>query len=207
MVSFAEIVAYFAKDPLRLLSLVGGSGGVAYWFDRWKDRPRVIIHELSESLRPSWTTQFELENVGTRDTSVLPFVDVSAMEIHGRRIRFRLVWAEAVESRLLQPHRPVTLTAIADDVADQDITFTSFRRYTVRVTRGRATVAMVETWGKPITRSSLLFSWRQLVAWWQRRRLWKAAHREVVALQNARETPNIVSEPPAEESLPDPTTR
>ncbi len=45
----AVLYEYFLNDPLRLLYLTGGTGGIWYWMGQWRDRTRVRIKIIEES--------------------------------------------------------------------------------------------------------------------------------------------------------------
>lgn len=46
------LINYFTGDPLRILYIIGGSGGVWFWINEWRFRTRLKIRMLSETFDP-----------------------------------------------------------------------------------------------------------------------------------------------------------
>lgn len=70
-----KIGEYLIGDPLRILTLIGGSGGLLYWYDQYKNRTRlrVMLLELgltSNSAGQQACIRFEAENLGTMPLSL-----------------------------------------------------------------------------------------------------------------------------------------
>ena len=76
----ASIVEYFAQDPLRILYVVGGSGGIWFWVSQWRGRVRLAVrslqHQIHDSTQPDIKLElrFEVENLGDSPTSIEQFV-------------------------------------------------------------------------------------------------------------------------------------
>jgi hypothetical protein len=72
-----KVWQYFRDDPLRLLTVLGGSGGLAYWVDRLRNRPRLKLRLVSERFHDNSTpakVEFEAINVGNEPTAIEPIV-------------------------------------------------------------------------------------------------------------------------------------
>ena len=136
---FDSIVNYFAQDPLKILYALGGSGGLIYWWDRYRNRPRLRVRLLDEQFevreRPylEITTRFEVENVGTEKTSLEPEVLFTGYTV--KRQRHRGAQKIAEEDRALPPFTPRTITLVVREEANYP--FLWFRTYVFRLTRGR----------------------------------------------------------------------
>lgn len=83
----AQVLDYFASDPMRLLALVGGSGGLVYWMDRFRDRSRLTAALVSIT---SHRCTVEVENVGRHMTSLLSEIRCSGYTINWRKVEGRL---------------------------------------------------------------------------------------------------------------------
>lgn len=125
MAEFIEgIYNYFASDPIRLLTLIGGAGGVLYWWDRIRSRPRIcgrIIEEHSPTAYGQ-LLKFEIENRGSAATSLSPKVIVTGYDPKGvkRRFEFDLgakeIYGQEPQDRALPPSVPKKFSAMADDI-------------------------------------------------------------------------------------------
>ena len=73
MESIFSIIEYFATDPLRVLSLFGGSGGLIYLYDRFRNRKRIeveIIEENYYSERETPNIKFKIQNLCAEPSSL-----------------------------------------------------------------------------------------------------------------------------------------
>jgi hypothetical protein len=137
---FQTILNYFAQDPLKILYVLGGSGGLLYWWDRYRNRPRLNVRLLDEEFdvkeapHLQITTRFEVENVGTEKTSLEPEVLFSAYTVKGEHQRCSHTIIEG--DRALPPFTPKVITLIVKEKASYP--FLWFRTYIFRLTRGRA---------------------------------------------------------------------
>ena len=53
------IIDYFAADLMKVLYLVGGSGGVYFWINQWRYRTRVqvkIVSQTYHDVQPDYMT-------------------------------------------------------------------------------------------------------------------------------------------------------
>ena len=72
-----ELLAYFAKDPMRVLYLLGSSGGIVFWWDRWRHRPHLRLRVRDHGvLQQSPGLVLSVENLGATPTSLEPAVTV-----------------------------------------------------------------------------------------------------------------------------------
>lgn len=182
-----EFFQALLTDPLKILTLVGGSGGVMYWYDRYRDRPRLSIHSINETGGTrEWRATFEVELLGRRETSLLPVVELTALDVGGDKVSARLHWQTDGESRRLEPHTIRSVTAVLDESqttsSAADLTFSSFRRYTVRLTRGRKAVIRIVNFDTPPLPNALLFQFQMWRSARRSKRLFRDIARETAKL-------------------------
>lgn len=133
------IFAYFANDPLKVLYILGGAGGVWFWIEKWLDRIRVRVRLLSHSFdtKPDEslevTVEFEVVNVGKLPTSLEPYVFCSGYEIKRRYQSVQLMISE--QDRLLPPHATRSFTAVGK--ANPTYPWWLFKAYRICPTRGQ----------------------------------------------------------------------
>src|SRR3989344_4915999 len=83
-----RVVQYFVNDPLKLLYFVGGSGGILYWANLYRNRRRISVRLISETIELKEspylviTSIFEVENLGSEVTSLIPKVRFSGYTYH-----------------------------------------------------------------------------------------------------------------------------
>jgi hypothetical protein len=134
------ILTYFAQDPMKVLYLLGGGGGLVYWWDRYRNRPRLRVRLLNEQIEMKEQpyleiiTRFEVENIGTEKTSLEPEVLFTAYTVKGKYQRCSHRIAE--DDRSLPPFSPRAITLVVKE--DADYPFLWFRTYIFRLTRGGA---------------------------------------------------------------------
>lgn len=135
---FEYIANYFASDPLKLLYLVGGTGGIWYWISQWRDRIRIRVRirretfDVKEAPNIEVTAEYEIENIGGRVTSLDPTLTVSG---YTRKKEYEQASFEVVGlERELTPFKPKLFQAVFKVPANYP--FLLFRTYTFRPTRG-----------------------------------------------------------------------
>lgn len=132
------IRTYFGNDPLKILYLLGGTGGIWYWVNQWRDRIRIRVRirgetfDVKEEPNLEVTAEYEIENIGSRITSLEPTVLVSGYTPKGeiQRASFEI---EDLE-RDLPPFKPKQFRAVFKVPASYP--FLLFRTYTFSPTRG-----------------------------------------------------------------------
>jgi len=152
------LIAYFKNDPMRILSLVGGSGGLVYWVDRYLNRTRLKVKIMDLGLHkkpgePQSTLVFEAENLGTKPTSLnsqiilYGFVPKSVQRGTAKKIK-RKKYTFHIESsdRTLQPNVPKVIKAKAD--IDSMTPFLWFMSYIITPTRGNTCKVRVRSASK-----------------------------------------------------------
>ena len=167
MTLLSSLLSWFAEDPIRILTVLGGAGGVVYWVDRLRDRSRLrvrILRDHSEADRPSVLT-FEAQNLGVGPMSLEPVVVVTGYTPYKRQRRVYHFAVKAAD-RSLPPHTPKTFEAVAPADHEGSMGFLWYRRYTFAATRGRArSVRLRYVDGAPVSAwrfrvESLLFRWK-----------------------------------------------
>lgn len=155
-----DILKYFKTDPMRILALIGGSGGLVYWIDRYQNRMRVKIKLIDLGLfqkqgESKSTLIFEAENLGTKPTSLKSQVflygflpkDVqreSAKKIRRKKYVFQIESSE----RTLQPNVPKIIKAKAN--VDPMALFLWFMTYVISPTRGKTCKIRVRSASKTV---------------------------------------------------------
>lgn len=138
-----KIVNYFINNPLQLLPLIVGSGGLLYWWDRlFKIRPKLagrIISETSPML-DQVLLRFEIENRGRVQTSLNPMILVIGYSPKGvkQEFEFDLESKRIVgpQKRSLPPFEPKNFSALASN-AGNDYDFLLFRTYKFSAAKGK----------------------------------------------------------------------
>lgn len=134
-----RIADYFTSDPLRLLTLLGGSGGLLYWIDRYRNRTRLRVHWVTDALKSpdsgeNAVISFEIENCGPMPTSLKPAIRITAYTLTGRSVTFHCY--VTAEDRNLSPYTPRRFIATAADQQADNFPFLWFRKYSFQPTRG-----------------------------------------------------------------------
>ncbi len=140
---FSKLFDYFLADPLRILYLIGGSGGILFVWDRWKNRIRLRIELLKEHFSDNkYSVSFEVENLGSQVTSLDKEIVLTGLnpKMKAKRIKFEITSKE----RTLNAHVPTVIEAVAkedsilsDPDYGEDIVFYFFRQYKFKSTKGR----------------------------------------------------------------------
>ena len=133
---FREAFRYLSEDPLRILTIVGGAGGLVYWFDRWRYRTRVQVRDIGTSTsqnRKHSLLSFEAENLGKLPTSIRS--DVLVTGCGTKKERFKYTFCISSGDRNLPPNEPKQFSA------QRPMTFEIvglwYRKHVFRLTRGR----------------------------------------------------------------------
>lgn len=143
----APIIEYFAKDPLKILYLIGGTGGLWFWILQWRGRIRVKIRSISHTFDTAADPnikvelRFEIENLGDSPTSIEPDIKVTGYDQHRRQ--WSDVLALGTPVRKLEPHTPEGCLAVGNVGADY--VFWIYRTYRFRLTKGRNRVVRFRT--------------------------------------------------------------
>ena len=135
---FRSLLSWFAEDPIRLLTVTGGAGGVAYWVDRFRNRSRLqvrILREETGSEKP--LLRFEAQNLGVSPMSLEPVIALIGYTPLKRERRIYHFALDQALDRSLPPHTPKTFEAKAPPDAEGALGFLWYRQYTFAATRGR----------------------------------------------------------------------
>ena len=131
---------------MRILALIGGSGGLVYWLDRYKNRTRLRVRLLDLGLNPHYgesqaRIRFEAENFGTAPMSLEPTVYLKGIipkvmrRTPGKKLKISSYSYEIRSpDRSLPPHVPKTFEAYSE--ADDMRPFLWFMTYIFTPTRG-----------------------------------------------------------------------
>ncbi|MBI5212703.1 MAG: hypothetical protein HY957_04945 [Nitrospirae bacterium] len=155
-----DIVSYFQKDPLRILALLGGSGGIGYWISLYRNRIRLQVRIIDLGLfnRQSEHAciRLEVENLGNTPTSLKPIVSLKGFipRVMTKYDNVKRFYKYTIQSpdRSLSPHVPKTFNAICR-VDDDERPFLWYMTYVFKPTRGRECRIYVQSAdGKILTR-------------------------------------------------------
>ncbi len=84
------VLEYFYKDPLKLLYLIGGAGGIWFWVEKWLNRIRLDIELVSEEYNPidnfcDVKLKVRIRNIGKTTTSLKRMIEVTYYRGMGHR--------------------------------------------------------------------------------------------------------------------------
>lgn len=137
MKSLYSVFRYLSEDPLRLLTIIGGSGGMAYWVGLIRNRSRVVVWLIEERLSVSGSNarpdiRFEAESFGREPTSLLRPVHLVAYT--PKRVKLRFAYHIRENDRSLRAYSPKIFAA--DTEPDEILPLLWFKKYTFSPTRG-----------------------------------------------------------------------
>lgn len=135
----SKLLDYFLQDPLRILTLLGGSGGLMYWVHLFLNRTRLgvtLTQEdfYSESGRGQPKLLFEAINLGTGPTSLESSVGLAGFSPKGKR--FRCFFLVDSQDRSLPPHSPKSFRATSPCTTRDALPPLWYKTYTFTPTRG-----------------------------------------------------------------------
>lgn len=99
---------------MRILSFIGGSGGIGYWISLYTNRFRAEVYNLETSVPCNdapltLRIRFGVENLGTKLTSLNPSVLMTELSLTNRKEnlkRIKLNFHITEENRKLSPLEP-----------------------------------------------------------------------------------------------------
>lgn len=130
-------IAYFLADPLKALYLLGGAGGIWFWWEKFADRIRLCASVTNHSydVIPNGlrvTIEFEVVNIGKSPTSLEPLV--ACVGHSPKREVCRMVLRISDADRSLAPHATRLFRATGD--TDATYPWWLFKSYRLSPTRG-----------------------------------------------------------------------
>ncbi len=146
------LIKYFSDDPLRFLYLLGGAGGVMYWFDRFVNRVRLKVrliseeYDIKENPYLKVMSKFEVENIGRKKTSLIPTVGFKGYSYEYGDNSEPLNVPE--EERTLEPFQPKTITLTTKTEANYPFLF--YRAFKFRLNRGFAKTVRIRKEDKAV---------------------------------------------------------
>ena len=147
-----DIYGYIASDPIRILSLVGGAGGLMYWFDRYKNRTRIKVKIINIGLitktgSDQVVIRIEVENIGTLPNSIDEDIVLSGIipKCVPGSVGERKLYHYKINTtdRNLPPHKPIIIEA--HTTADDMMAFLWFMILKIRTTRGRSKTVFIRS--------------------------------------------------------------
>ena len=138
-VDLSTVVNYFAQDPLKILYMLGGAGGIHYWINQWRDRRRISVRWIKEIYGTAHrancnvTLLVEITNLGSAPTSLGPRVTVVGLTPERKRQCCALEVTE--DTRVLPPHEPRMFHATGS--CEAEFLFLWYKTYVFPLSRGR----------------------------------------------------------------------
>jgi len=136
-INLKTIIEYFVSDPLRILYFFGGTSGIWYWFNQWRDRIRLRVQvinerrEITDEFEEQTVIRYKMENIGSNVTSIKSTVVLTGYTPKRELRRYEGKIDEL--ERDLQPHKPKLINV---RFKYEDIEFLLLRTYCFRLTRG-----------------------------------------------------------------------
>lgn len=135
------------KGLLIILTVLGGTGGIAYWIGLYKNRMRVKIRDFGYKPFTSQgklsTIEFEVENLGLQPSSLESDITASSFYAKTLNKKDKLKWRRRSfqykildSDRTLQINTPKVFTAQAP--SPPDIPFEWYLTFKIKLTRGRS---------------------------------------------------------------------
>jgi len=153
------LIDYFKEDPLRLLTLLGGTGGLVYWYDRIKNRLRIKIRFLVLNTHlinnKPYSITFEANNIGDMPTSIEStiilkgYIPSIMKKIKTSRFKKSLYTYEidSSQNRHLPLREPIQFTAICSS-KDYEKPFLILGFYIFTLTVGKKRIIYIQKEGK-----------------------------------------------------------
>ena len=135
---FKAVLDYFWQDPLRLLTMLGGSGGFVYWINLYRNRMRIRIRMFREKCMATDNQktflEFEAESIGNMPTSLEPKIILTG---YSPKHEFR-VFEYLIDShdRSLSPNVPKPFEASTK--YDKILPHLFYKTYRFTPTRGKS---------------------------------------------------------------------
>ena len=125
---------------LDWLTIIGGSGGLMYWFDRWWNRPRIRVSVVKElpARDGEARVELEVENLSDGPNSLAPEIMMDGWSPTRKHEQF-FFSITADSPRHLPPLTPLRVTATTSDPKSV-FGYLWIRRYRISATRGRPRV-------------------------------------------------------------------
>lgn len=151
---------FFQDDPLRILTLVGGSGGLVYWISLCRNRRKLHVYMREEKLYifPHPYLKFVARNLGTIPTSLKPEIVLKGFT--EEREKCSAVFCIPPQDCYLPPHESRELKAVTERKDSKgNLHKLWFGTYVFKLSRG---------WGYRIHRRGAMIPSRYIVLSWPR---------------------------------------
>ena len=132
------LINYFVNDPLRILYLIGGSGGITYWIGLYRNRIRIKVEFTKDrfitvnQFTLSNKAYFVIENIGKEKTSLQPKVKFTGYNYQLMRHSQNLEIPST--ERTLIPFEPKDLCLEIE--SKNNYPFVFFRTYKFKLRKG-----------------------------------------------------------------------
>jgi hypothetical protein len=160
---FENIITYLTDDLMRLLYILGGSGGISYWYQLWRTRVRLRVKVIGDQTQTvsadGFVTAgviFDCINIGRHTTSLKPEIKIRACtSISSKRYQTYVLHLEG--DLMLPPHENKRFKAEAK--LEADYVGAMYKAYEIRPANGFS--ARFNTAGKAhkIRRNRLVRDW------------------------------------------------
>jgi hypothetical protein len=131
-----KVITYFANDPMKLLYLLGGSGGVSYWYEKWSSKIKIKVKIKNQEYSPTDTSikfEFDAVNLGEKSTSLSDELSITFYDNNGK-IHTQEIPISG-NDLLLPPH--TTKSFIAKGAVSPTLLFSGMRKYVFKPNKGK----------------------------------------------------------------------
>lgn len=168
-----NLLTFLQDFTQKLLVIVGGSGGIVYWYDRFLNRSRLKIHTWDETQYDDFGTEsyfidFEIESLGNESNSLEKYISMRSFS--GANNKFLCNFIIERPDRNLPPHTPQSFRAhLHSGITTEDLVFSWFKRYSIVPTRGRGKIIYIRCADK-VRLSYIRYEYERFMAYWFNRR-------------------------------------
>ena len=152
----AKVLAYFANDPMKVLYLLGGSGGVFYWYEKWASKIKIkarLIKQIYSPADMSATFEFNAINLGEKATSLSDELLIIFYDIYGTRHNQKI--PVIGNDLLLPPH--TTKSYSAKGPVSPTLYFSGTRKFIFKPNKGKA--SKIYTTSTPLESQTNYIKW------------------------------------------------
>jgi hypothetical protein len=152
-----KVIDYFFNDPLKILYLIGGTGGIYFWYEKWTSRVRLHTVLVKQTYDPDNNfgaeLKFKCTNVGSKITSLDGVVTVVSLTRDGLPLKVSM---QIMGNDLaLKPHEAREF--LAKGPVGATYYFSKYRKYQFKLNYGSS--CNLYTLDGPIESEKSFFKW------------------------------------------------
>lgn len=152
----ATVLAYFANDPMKVFYVLGGSGGVFYWYEKWASKIKIkakLIKQIYSPVDMSATFEFNAINLGEKVTSLSDELLIIFYDNYGTKHTQKI--PVIGNDLLLPPH--TTKSFIVKGPVSPTLYFSGTRKFIFRPNKGKA--SKIYTTSIPLESQTSSITW------------------------------------------------